>query len=118
MASYTKKQLAKIPAGTFITLKWNDAADEVVLLLEKIDTKEKGDVSLCYATWNDGFGKFGVSRHAIHSQIIGVGGFVKFPESMRLVRRKIDGSINVSKTPIMATPAEKRQFNQLSTDNT
>ena len=82
-STFTKKELGCIKAGTFVTLAWNDAPDEVVLLIEKIDIKKKGDISLRYLTWTDSSGKFGTASHAIHSQIVGIGEWIKFPEPVR-----------------------------------
>lgn len=45
----SKKEVLKLKPGTFVRLMWNDAPDEVVVLLDKPDN-EPGDVSLHYLT--------------------------------------------------------------------
>lgn len=70
---YTKRELYRLQPGTFIALEWDDASDEIVLLLEKIDIKEKGDISLFYFSFN----AKEVSRHAVHRQIVAIYGVLE-----------------------------------------
>ncbi len=75
---YTKKQLSTLRPGDFVFLKWNDAPDQCVMLLERIDTKQKGDISLKYLTQG-----FIIDSHAVHTQIVcmltGESETLKFP---------------------------------------
>jgi hypothetical protein len=59
----------KIKPGTWIELKWTDSENTVVLLLERPENC-LGDVGLCY--YDPHIEQ--VSRHAVHSQIVGVRG--------------------------------------------
>lgn len=94
MAKFTKKELGKIKPGTFITLKWNDAPLETVMLLEKIDVKQKGDISLRY---------FSDLRHinsfATHKQIVGVMNEVVFPDPIDQADSAEDRSNNYLRLP-------------------
>ena len=65
----TKKEAMKIKPGTWIELKWTDSENTVVLLLERPENC-LGDVGLCY--YDPHIEQ--VSRHAVHSQIVGVRG--------------------------------------------
>lgn len=63
----TKKELSKIKIGGFILIEWLDSPPTVAVLLEKIDPKIKGDISIsCLYANGD------INNHAIHSQILKV----------------------------------------------
>lgn len=64
---FTKKELSAVKPGTWITLAWNDVPDETVLLLEKINTNERGDCQVRYLNPSSG-----CISHAVHTQIVGV----------------------------------------------
>ena len=72
-SAFSKKQLAKLSLGTWITISWNDAPDEAVLLVEYIDTREKGDCRVTFYAPGRG-----VCR-AVHTQIVGIQGSIAVP---------------------------------------
>ncbi len=77
--SLTKKEVMKIKPGTWVELKWYDSENTVVLLLERPETC-LGDVGLYYY---DPYIE-GVSRHAVHSQIVKVVGNLQRPEGVSM----------------------------------
>lgn len=76
MATFTKNVLARIKPGTWITLQWDDASNQSVLLLEKINRSERGDISISY--FDPDSGKIERS-FATHKQIIGIGRTIETP---------------------------------------
>lgn len=72
-----KKVLGEIHPGTMVTIMWIDAPDQQVMLLEKINPKEKGDIALALFSFE---GSHFIAR-AIHSQIVAVGDMVSPPLS-------------------------------------
>jgi hypothetical protein len=44
----SKKEVGKIKPGTWIEVKWADAPNQAVLLVERMNPKETGEVSLRY----------------------------------------------------------------------
>lgn len=70
-----KKEVMKIPAMTFIRVKWNDAPDEVVLLLDKPEY-QAGTVGLHTVR----LGGASVDWMVGHEQVLSVVGPCIFPE--------------------------------------
>ena len=78
---YRKKFLKSLPAGTWVLLAWNDNEPTWALLLEPLNKKEKGEVSLnCFHFQGE---NRTVDTHAVHTQIIQVGDTLKAPIEFR-----------------------------------
>ena len=74
---YRKKFLKSLPAGTWVLLAWSDNEPTWALLLEPLDKKEKGEVSLnCFHVQSR---YMHADTHAVHTQIIQVGDRLEAP---------------------------------------
>lgn len=72
----TKAEIYKLTPGTFLEVRWNDASNSVVLLLEKPE-RQRGDVSLKCLHQTTGL----VDTHIVHGQVVAVCGQMAWPSS-------------------------------------
>jgi hypothetical protein len=78
MARFTKAELGRIKPGTWVTVMWKDTdMAQAILLLERINVKEHGDITLKYFDPAHNC----IKTLAVHKQIVGVGDRVTVPEA-------------------------------------
>ena len=72
----TKKQALKLKPGTWLEVRWNDAPNEIGLLLEIVpNTRGEVDLRMFWANRKRDV----VDKHAMHTQITRVIGPVQVP---------------------------------------
>jgi hypothetical protein len=77
-----KRDICKLKAGTFVELCWDDAPNNVGMLLDK-PRMEKGDISLhiMYSPDEPISELLGnINYHAIHTQVVRTRGHITFPD--------------------------------------
>jgi hypothetical protein len=84
--SLTKRLVASLRPGAFLQIKWMDSPDQAVMLLEKVDYYEHGELSIHV------FDGKTTSRHPVYSQVIEAIGHVdslNFTEARSIVHNNL-----------------------------